>query len=470
MRRYDLCVIGSGPAGQKAAIQAAKLGKRACVIERREVVGGNAVNTGTIPSKALREAILRLLGRESAMPREADLRSARAATLTGLLESCNQVIKAEIEIVRRHLGSNEVDVIAGQASFRDKNTVDIVNAHSSTAVQADYFLIATGTDPAKPANVPFDDRNVLTSDELVKLPYLPYSMIVVGGGVIGTEYASMLQALGVKVTLIEGRPRLLDFVDPEIIEALQYHLRQSGMTLRCGEKVVKISKEDATGRSGADGVSVEAMLESGKIIRADSLLYAIGRQGSTDHLNLIAAGLAADDRGRIKVNASYQTEVPHIYAAGDVIGFPALASTSMEQGRLAACHMFKYKAEAVSGELPYGIYSIPEISMCGWTEERLTKEGVPFESGIAYYRETARGQLLGDLNGMLKLLIHQDSHAVLGVHIIGTGATELLHIGQAVMGLKGTAEYFVNTVFNYPTLAECYKVAAMNGLNKLRNV
>lgn len=470
MRRYDLCVIGSGPAGQKAAIQAAKLGKRACVIERREVVGGNAVNTGTIPSKALREAILRLLGRESAMPREADLRSARAATLTGLLESCNQVIKAEIEIVRRHLGSNEVDVIAGQASFRDKNTVDIVNAHSSTAVQADYFLIATGTDPAKPANVPFDDRNVLTSDELVKLPYLPYSMIVVGGGVIGTEYASMLQALGVKVTLIEGRPRLLDFVDPEIIEALQYHLRQSGMTLRCGEKVVKISKEDATGRSGADGVSVEAMLESGKIIRADSLLYAIGRQGSTDHLNLIAAGLAADDRGRIKVNASYQTEVPHIYAAGDVIGFPALASTSMEQGRLAACHMFKYKAEAVSGELPYGIYSIPEISMCGWTEERLTKEGVPFESGIAYYRETARGQLLGDLNGMLKLLIHQESHAVLGVHIIGTGATELLHIGQAVMGLKGTAEYFVNTVFNYPTLAECYKVAAMNGLNKLRNV
>jgi NAD(P) transhydrogenase len=470
MRRYDLCVIGSGPAGQKAAIQAAKLGKRACVIERREVVGGNAVNTGTIPSKALREAILRLLGRESAMPREADLRSARSTTLTGLLDSCNQVIKAEIEIVRRHLGSNEIDVIAGQASFRDKHTIDIVNQHSASSVQADFFLIATGTDPAKPANVPFDDRNVITSDELVKLPYLPYSMIVVGGGVIGTEYASMLQALGVKVTLIEGRPRLLDFVDYEITEALQYHLRQSGMTLRCGEKVVKISKAEAGGRSAADGVSVEAMLESGKIIKADSLLYAIGRQGSTEGLNLAAANLAPDDRGRIKVNADYQTEVPHIYAAGDVIGFPALASTSMEQGRLAACHMFKQKAEAVSGELPYGIYSIPEISMCGWTEERLTKEGVPFESGIAYYRETARGQLLGDLHGMLKLLIHQDSHAILGVHIIGTGATELLHIGQAVMGLKGTVEYFVNTVFNYPTLAECYKVAALNGLNKLRNV
>ncbi len=473
MRTYDLCVIGSGPAGQKAAIQAAKLGKSVCVVERREVVGGNAVNTGTIPSKALREAILHLLGRESAMPRETDLRAARASTLTGLLDSCQQVIKAEIEIVRRQLAGNEVDIIAGKASFRDKNTIDVVGVHASTTISASHILIAVGTDPAKPAGTPFDDRNVITSDEIVRLSHLPYSMIVVGGGVIGTEYASMLQALGVKVTLIEGRPRLLDFVDAEITEALQYHLRQSGMTLRMGEKVVKIEKRDRTGGAGlgaADGVEVEATLESGKVVRADALLFAIGRQGNTDGLNLGAAGLTADDRGRIKVNENYQTDVPHIYAAGDVIGFPALASTSMEQGRLAACHMFGVKADAVAGELPYGIYSIPEISMCGWTEERLTKENIPFESGVANYREIARGQLLGDDNGMLKLLIHQESHAVLGVHIIGTGATELLHIGQAVMAFKGTAEYFVNTVFNYPTLAECYKVAALNGLNKLRNV
>ncbi len=299
-------------------------------------------------------------------------------------------------------------------------------------------------------------------------------MIVVGGGVIGTEYASMLAALGVKVTLLEGRPRLLDFIDSEICEALQYHLRQGGMTLRLGEKVVKIEKFDAEAgarsTSGAAGEDVRAILESGKVITADALLYCVGRGGATQGLNLEAAGLAADDRGRVKVNEHFQTEVKHIYAAGDVIGFPALASASMEQGRLAACHMWNMRAERVSNELPYGIYSIPEISMCGWTEERLTKEGVPFESGVGFYRETARGQLLGDTTGMLKLLIEQDSHVILGVHIIGTNATELLHIGQAVMAFQGTAEYFVNTVFNYPTLAECYKVAAMNGLNKLKNV
>jgi NAD(P) transhydrogenase len=473
MREYDLCVIGSGPAGQKAAIQAAKLGKSVCVVERREVVGGNAVSTGTIPSKALREAILKLLGRESAMPRESDLRAARVETLTGLLDSCNQVIKAEIDIVRRHLAGNEIDIVAGTATFRDAHTVDVAGAHASSAIKAANFIVAVGSEPTRPPGIEFDAANIITSDELVHMPYLPYSMIVVGGGVIGTEYASMLQALGVKVTLIEGRGRLLDFVDAEVTEALQYHLRQMGMTLRFGEKVVKINRMEGkrpAGLGSGDGVEVEAVLESGKVIRADALLYAIGRQGNTDTLNLAAVGLKGDDRGRLKVNEQYQTDVPHIYAVGDVIGFPALASTSMEQGRLAACHMFGVKADAVAGELPYGIYSIPEISMCGWTEERLTKEGIPFESGIGQYRETARGQLLGDLDGMLKILIHQDSHVVLGVHIIGTGATELLHIGQAVMAFKGTAEYFVNTVFNYPTLAECYKVAALNGLNKLRNV
>jgi NAD(P) transhydrogenase len=470
MRRFDLCVIGSGPAGQKAAIQAAKLGKSVCIIEKRQVVGGASVNTGTIPSKALREAILRMVGRQSAMPREADLRAARERAFNELVASATSVVNAEIEIVRAQFARNDVALITGTASFADPRTLTIAGPAGVQEVGADFFVIAVGTRPARAPGVPFDPHHVITSDELLQLPALPRSMIVVGGGVIGTEYASMLQALGVRATLIEGRPRLLDFVDSELIEALQYHLRQSGMTLRLGEKVVRIDTcEPPPGARSAAGELVEAVLESGKTIRADCLLYAIGRQGATEELNLSAAGLAADERGRITVNETFQTRVPHIYACGDVVGFPALASTSMEQGRIASLHMFGQVAATSTDLLPYGIYAIPEISMVGWTEERLTREGIPYEAGIAQYREIARGQLLGDETGMLKMLVHQESHAVLGVHVIGTGATELIHIGQAVMAHKGTAEYFINTVFNYPTLAECYKVAALNALNKLRN-
>lgn len=471
MRHFDLCVIGSGPAGQKAAIQAAKLGRSVCVVEAREVIGGSAVNTGTIPSKALREAILRASGRQTAMPTASDFGAARHTLFTNLLASCHAVIKSEIELVRSHFSNNGVEVIVGRGQFRDAHTIDAVGLHATETVSADHILLAVGSEPARSKSIPFDRHHVITSDELVTLPYLPRSMIVVGGGVIGTEYASMLTALGVKVTLIEGRTRLLDFVDAEIIEALQYHLRQNGLTLRLGEKVVTIRKiEPPPGARATNSMMVEAVLESGKTLRADSLLYCVGRQGSTEGLNLPAAGLSADSRGRIAVNEHFQTAVPHIYAAGDVIGFPALASTSMEQGRVAACHMFHQHCEHVEELLPYGIYAIPEISMVGWTEERLTAEGIPYEAGIAQYKEIARGQLLGDEIGMLKLLIHQDSHAVLGVHVIGTGATELVHIGQAAIAFKATAEYFVNSVFNYPTLAECYKVAALNGLNKLRNV
>lgn len=487
MRHFDLCVIGSGPAGQKAAIQAAKLGKSVCIIEKREVVGGVSINTGTIPSKALREAILAQMGRGGlgcagmgmgmlgfttpAMPREQDFKAARTAALAAIGASAHRVIQNEIQIVTRHLASNGIDVIPGTAAFKDPKTVEVTSSAGVQTIQADYFIIAVGTVPAKSPGVPFDDADVVTSDELLKLPALPKSMIVVGGGVIGTEYASMLTVLGVKVTLIEGRSRILDFVDAELSEALQYHLRQAGLTLRLGEKVVKISKIPVPkGAQANTGEYAEAVLESGKTLRADCLLYAVGRLGATDALNLKAAGLEADDRGRIKVDADFRTAVPHIFAAGDVIGFPALASTSMEQGRQAACRIFGEGCESSADLLPYGIYSIPEISMVGWTEERLTKEGVPYEAGIAQYKEIARGQLLGDEIGMLKLLIHQESHAVLGVHVIGTGATELVHIGQAVMAHKGTVEYFVNTVFNYPTLAECYKVAALNGLNKLRNM
>lgn len=471
MRQFDLCVVGSGPAGQRAAIQAAKLGKRVCVIERAEVVGGAAINTGTIPSKALREAILRYLGHRAAMPTVHDFQGSSLRSFHQLMNSCQEVIKAEIDIVRGHFAKNDIALVTGHAQFRDPNTIDVTGAHASETVRADNIVIAVGTRPSRPGNIEFNHAEIITSDELLGLKTLPHSMIVVGGGVIGTEYASMLTALGVKVTLVEGRPRLLDFVDTELIEALQYHLRQSGMTLRLGEKVVKISKVDAPpgSRSGIPHMA-EAMLESGKVLRAESLLYCIGRHGATEDLNLSAAGLTADDRGRVRVNENFQTSVPHIYAVGDVIGFPALASTSMEQGRLAACNAFGVRCENVENLLPYGIYAIPEISMVGWTEERLTAEGIPYEAGIAQYREIARGQLLGDDIGMLKMLIHQESHTILGVHAIGTGATELIHIGQAAIAFKATVEYFVNTVFNYPTLAECYKVAALNGLNKLRGI
>ena len=471
MRQYDLCVIGSGPGGQKCAIQAAKLGKRVCVIEQRNVVGGSAVQTGTIPSKALREAILNLGGGCGASPRSADFQNAaRGVSLESLWKACSRVINAEVEMVRGHLASNGIDVLNGTGRFVSQHEIEIVGKSASGVIRADHIAIASGSMPAKPGNIEFDDKNIITSDELLDLKDLPHSMIVVGGGVIGTEYASMLAALGVKVTLIEGRNRLLDFVDSEIIEALQYHLRQSGMTMRLGEKVVSIRKVEAPGGAKSDGTMVEAVLESGKILRADCLLYCIGRQGATDALQLGNAGLEADNRGRIKVDQNYRTKIPHIFAVGDVVGFPSLASSSMDQGRIASCRMFGVRCESMEELLPYGIYAIPEISMVGWTEERLTSEGIPYESGVAHYKEIARGQLLGDEIGMLKLLIHQESHAILGVHIIGTGATELVHIGQCAIAFKATLDYFVNAVFNYPTLAECYKVAALNGLNKLRNM
>lgn len=470
MSHFDLCVIGSGPAGQKAAIQAAKLGKRVVVVERREVVGGVAINTGTIPSKALREAILRLVGHETAMPSVADFQAARNATFTGLLSSCQRVIRAEVDVTYDQLRRNGVETVHGDAQFVDERTILAIGARANEKITADYFLIAVGTRPARPSDIPFDGENVITSDELLELPYLPRSMLVIGGGVIGAEYASMLQMLGVQVTLVEARPRLLDFIDAEIIEALQYHLRRDGMTLRLGEKVTRVSViEPPQGARSGNASMAEVTLESGKTIRADCLLYSIGRQGATDELNLAAAGLSADDRGRISVNEHLQTAQAHIYAAGDVIGFPALASTSMQQGRQATCHMFGLACVSVPEHIPFGIYSIPEISMVGWTEARLTEEEIPYEAGIARYEEIARGQLLGDVDGMLKMLVHQDSRTVLGVHAIGTGATELIHIGQLAVAHKATVEYFMDAVFNYPTLAECYKVAAYSAYNRLHS-
>ena len=493
---YDLCVIGSGPAGQRCAVQAAKLGKRVCVIERKQVVGGVAINTGTIPSKALREAILHMTGFTERSFFGSSYKVKKDITIEDLSSWCQHIIKNEVDVVGAQLTRNDIEVLYGEGSFEGPHTVRITDGGRAHTITAKYIFLATGTRPARPDDVPFDQEHIVDADGLLALPRLPRTMIVVGGGVIGTEYASMLQALGVKVTLVEGRDGLLDFLDPEIQEALQYHLRQNGMTLRLGEKVVKIALVDAPPNArSATGKLVEAMLESGKTLRAESLLYAVGRQGATNALNLPAVGLEADRRGRVRVNRHYQVMAPekaelavaatgptpaaagahpdadpcdgHIYAGGDVIGFPSLASTSMEQGRLAACHMFGVGTQSFPEHFPFGIYAVPEISMVGWTEEQLTEQDVPYESGIARYREIARGQILGDEDGMLKLLVHPETRLIMGVHCIGAGATELVHIGQAVMLLKGTVDYFVNTVFNYPTLAECYKVAALNVVNKL---
>lgn len=464
---FDLIVIGSGPAGQKAALAAAKLGKRVALIDRLTTIGGVCIHTGTIPSKAIREAVLHLTGFKEREVYGHSYAVKHDITMSDLLYRSQHVVRTEVDVIRSQMARNGVTMLFGTASFLDPNTIRVARAADDTRlatadafeVRGEYFLVAVGTEPARPANVPFAPGRVIDSTELLLLKELPKSMIFVGGGVIGAEYACMLAAVGVKVTLVESRPRLLEFVDDELAENLQFRLRDMGVRLRLGESVSHIELGENC---------VEATLASKKRMRAQTLLYTIGRQGATGPLNLAAAGLVADERGRLKVNEFYQTSVPHIYAAGDVIGFPSLAATSMEQGRLAACHMFKQLAEPANPLFPYGIYTIPEISMVGATEQSLTQAGIPYEVGLARYREIARGQLISDPHGLLKLLFHQESRRLLGVHAIGTGATELIHIGQAVMAAGMSIDYFVDSVFNYPTLAECYKVAALDGINRVR--
>jgi len=467
MKHYDLAVIGSGPAGQKAAIQSAKLGKRTAIMERETVVGGAAINTGTIPSKALREAVLHLTGASKRGLFGTNHRVKRDITIRDLVGVSQQVIRHELAVIRDAFDRNHIDLVWGAAHFEGPNLLQVSRENETELITADHFVIATGTRPAKPSSVPFNDRSIFCSDKMLELDRLPKSLIVVGGGVIGTEYACIMATLGVRVTLVEGREHVLGFLDQEIAEAFQYHMRKSGMTLRLGEKVEQIEQLPPDNGSGP---LVQATLESGKKLKAQTLLYAVGRQGTCSTLQLENVGLEYDDRERLDVNEQFQTAVEHIYAAGDVIGFPALASTSMEQGRMAVCHAFGVPIHSMPQLFPVGVYSVPEISMVGKTERQLTEEGIPYEAGIANYRELARGQLLGDEEGMLKLLIHQENGTILGVHVIGSGATELVHIGQAVMALGGTVEYFVHNVFNYPTLAEAYKVAALNGVNKLEHV
>ncbi|HEX4227032.1 MAG TPA: Si-specific NAD(P)(+) transhydrogenase [Bryobacteraceae bacterium] len=459
MSHYDLLVIGSGPAGQRAAIQGAKSGRKVALIERREVIGGVCINTGTIPSKTMREAVLHLSGYNYQNIYGVSYRVKEKITMSDLAFRVQHVIKTEIDVTQAQLSRNGIEVLTGVASFKDPKTVIAANSRGTQTLEADTIVIATGTKPAASPKVPINATTIINSDQIMDMPNIPKQLMVVGGGVIGVEYTCMFAALGVRVTLIERRPRLLEFADSEIIEALSYHLRDHRVTMRLNEEVHSV-EESPTG-------GVVAYLESNKKVSGDSLLYAVGRQGNVDELNLDAAGLKADARGRIKVNESYQTEQPHIYAVGDVIGFPSLASVSMEQGRIAVSHAFNKPTTSNPNYYPFGIYTIPEISFLGKTEEQLTDEDVPYEVGVAYYREIARGQIRGDTTGRLKLIFHRDTLEILGVHIIGEGASELLHIGQAVMVLKGKVDYFVNTVFNYPTLAECYKAAAFNGLNKL---
>ncbi|POM23606.1 Soluble pyridine nucleotide transhydrogenase [Actinomadura rubteroloni] len=462
MNDFDVLVLGSGPGGQRAAIAAAKLGRRVAIVDRATMIGGVCINTGTIPSKTLREAVLYLTGLNQRELYGQSYRVKDDITVADLGMRTRHVIGREIDVVRSQLARNHVTTLSGHGRFTGPHSITVEDGegrvHDYTAGK---IVIATGTRPARPATVEFDDRTVIDSDGIIHLDRIPETMVVVGAGVIGIEYASMFAALGSKVTVVERRDRMLEFCDLEIVEALKYHLRDLAVTFRFREAVASVERH-------ARGAI--AVLESGKRLPADTVMYSAGRQGVTDDLGLAAAGLDADHRGRIKVDDDYRTEVPHIYAVGDVIGFPSLAATSMEQGRLAAHHACGEPVSDIHEIQPIGIYTIPEISFAGRTEDELTEAKIPFEVGVSRYRELARGQIIGDSYGMLKLLVSSEDRSLLGVHVFGTNATELVHIGQTVMGLGGTVDYLVNAVFNYPTLAESYKVAALDATNKMRHI
>lgn len=458
---YDLLVIGCGPAGQRAAVQGAKLRKKVAIIDRREEVGGVCVNVGTIPSKSFKEAVVFLSGYRQRSIYGAGYRVKSEISMADLTFRCNRIMQTEIDVIKNQLMRNHIELLSGTASFVNDHTVAITSYDGNVIEKsADKIVIAVGACPFRPANIEFNGTTIFDSDDILSMRELPRDMTVVGGGVIGTEYGSMFAALGVHVTIIDARKRLLGFVDEEIIECLQYQMRSMGVTLRLGEEV-KSCRPRENGQ-------VVTELKSGKVIVSDCVLYSAGRHSATDNLNLASVGIEVDDRGRIQVNENFQTPQQHIYAAGDVIGFPALASTSGAQGRRASAHAFGLDVHNIEVPLPYGIYSIPEISYVGFNEAELTAQEIPYETGLARYREIARGHIIGDENGMLKILFHRETKQVLGVHIIGENATELVHIGQAVMALKGGLGYLMDAVFNYPTLAECYKVAALDGFNKLR--
>ena len=457
--RFEVLIIGSGPAGQRAAIQAAKLGRRVAVVERANVLGGVSANTGTLPSKTARAAAVELTGLRQRSVYGDAYRVKPKVDLEDVFARTDTVIAHERAVVRDQLRRNGVTIVHGSASFADAHTLDVAGADGDRRLVGRHIIIAVGTAPARPAGVDFDGRTIIDADGLAGLTTLPRAMTIVGGGVIGLEYASVAAALGVRVTVIERGDRLLRFVDAEIAEALHYHLRDLGITLRLGEEVSAVQR-----RAGSGAMT---HLRSGKRIPSDVVLYAAGRQGTTADLRLEAAGLEADQRGRIQVDAEYRTAQPHVFAVGDVIGFPALAATSSEQGRLAARAACGFPARALPALIPYGIYTIPEISVVGPSEEQLTATGTAYAVGIARYRELARGEIDGDRHGMLKLLVDPDSRQLLGVHVFGTGATEIVHIGQTVMAAGLPLDHLVDAVFNYPTYSDAYKIAALDAVNRL---
>ncbi len=456
---YELLIIGAGPAGQKAAIQAAKLRKRVAIVEDREAVGGGCVHTGTIPSKAFREAVLHLSGFRQRLLYGPSYRVKSTITMEDLSFHSRRIAEAEIEMINFQLQRNHVEVIRGHANFIDSHTIEVTHAERKSRLHAERFLVATGAHPCKPDHFEFDGVHVLSSDDILRIPKIPRALTVIGGGVIGLEYASMFAALQVPVTVVDGRARLLEFFDKEIIDALVFRLRSLGVMFRLGEVV-----ESCRVRGEND---VETRLQSGKVILSDCVLVSAGRVSASAGMGLESIGVKLEAQGRIAVNKSFETTVPNIYAAGDVIGFPALASTSAEQGRLACCHAFGVPQEETEVPLPYGIYAIPEIGVVGKSEEELTKQSIPYEVGTARYSESARGHLIGDQDGLLKILAHRETGEILGVHAVGEQATELIHIGQAILYYRGTLDYLLRAVFNYPSLAGCYKIAALSIYNKI---
>ncbi len=459
MDLIDMLVIGSGPAGRRAAVQAAKLGRSVLVVDRGRRLGGVSVHTGTIPSKTLRETVLNLSGWRERGFYGQGYRVKQDIEAGDLMQRLHKTLDHEVEVLQHQFMRNQVRSAYAEARFLDANHVELTAGDEIHRVSFDRALIATGTRPFRPGHVPFDGTTVFDSDDILEIQTLPRSLTVIGGGVIGVEYATIFSALDVPVTLIEARDRILEFVDRELVEDFVHQMRDRGMQIRLGASVKEIAK---TARG------VETTLTDGRAVRSQMLLFAAGRSGNVDALNLGAVGLTADARGRLKVNPeTFQTEVPNIYAAGDVIGFPSLASTSMEQGRVAACHALGAPPLKAPETFPYGIYAVPEISTVGKTEEEVRAEGVAYECGIARFRETSRGHIMGVNTGFLKLIFALDTRRLLGAHIVGEGATELIHIGQAVINLKGTVDFFVENTFNYPTLAEAYKVAGLDAWNRM---
>jgi NAD(P) transhydrogenase len=457
---FDLVVIGAGPAGEKAAAQAAYFGKRVAVVEA-DAPGGAVVNTGTLPSKTLRETALYLSGMRSRSLYGIEYEFARDISVGDLFFRQKAVERTHVDLVRENLQQHGVTLLDGRGEPTDAHTVAVYGADGgATRVRGEYILIATGTHPARPEEIPFDDERVYDSDTILRLTRMPSSMVIVGGGVIGSEYATVFAALGVAVTLIDGGARLLPSIDAELTDVLAARMRGMGVTLHLGCHVRSI---------GRSGDSVAVTTDDDGVRNADAVLYCGGRLGNTQGLGLEALGIAVDARGRITVDEHYATAVPSLLAAGDVIGFPALASTSMEQGRVAVCHAFgfDYKRQ-VSSLVPYGLYTIPEISMVGASEASLRSAGTPYLVGRGRFERNARAQIQGDTEGLIKLLFDPESRRLLGVEIIGERATELIHVGQMCMQFDGTIDVFIDNVFNFPTIADAYKYAAYDGLQALQ--